>query len=427
MKEEFFGFYEPTEKEIDKSWNEGTFIFDANALLNLYRYSTSTRNDFISALNKLKDRVFMPYQVGHEFHSNRTIVIETLNNSYNSLLNGIKELFEKSIKSHLNQFKRHPSIDIDSINKLLDEFIKKLAGELEKQKKNHPDFLVTDNVLENLTDIYKNKVGKQFSKDDLKKIFSEGKDRYEQQIPPGYKDLENKRKKGEQHIYGDLIIWKEIINYTIKEKKNVILVTDDRKEDWWTIDNGRTIRPREELIKEFFDLTKTRILIYNADNFLHYAKERKVVTKIKETSIKEVKEIRKTDETVISLGEMLSKGTPLSEYLKTYDKLSEISKFVPNNVISLANKNTLDYSKFTDTLYPSNILNSEVFKTANSISNIIKSASINPSILTATSISDYLKNKDKPITLTGTILDSENVIKKEDTNKGDDIDSTEKG
>lgn len=408
MKEEFFGFYEPTEQEINKSWNEGTFVFDANSLLNLYRYSASTRNDFLMALNKLKERVFMPYQVGYEFHSNRTLVIETLNNSYNSLLTGIKELFEKNVKSHLNQFKRHPSIEIESINRLLDEFIKKLAIELDKQKKNHPNFLTKDDVLKSLTEIYKDKVGQQFTKDEIKNIYVEGKDRYEQQIPPGYKDLETKRKKGEQHIYGDLIIWKELISYTRRENKNVIFVTDDRKEDWWTLDNGRTIRPREELIKEFYDLTKTRVLIYNTDNFLHFAKERKIVTKIKDTSIKEVKEVRKADETLIKLSDLLKKGT-LSDYFKTHDRLSEISKMAPNSIASLANNDLLNAAKFVQTLYPSsitNILNSDTFKTANSLSDIMKSASISPSLLTSTSLSDYFKNLDKPITLTNRIVDT---------------------
>nr|WP_278022691.1 PIN-like domain-containing protein [Flavobacterium ginsengisoli] len=97
----------------------------------------------------------------------------------------------------------------------------------------------------------------------------------------------------------------ERINFTYqKRKKEVIFITDDRKEDWWTIENGKTIRPREELIKEFYDLTGIRILIYNADNFLQFAKERKLATSIKEQSITEVKEVRKADEISITLNEL---------------------------------------------------------------------------------------------------------------------------
>ncbi len=296
MKEDFFGFYDPTNEEIEKSWTEGTFIFDANALLNLYRYSESTRKDFILAIAKLDDRLFMPYQVGLEYHTNRLNVIEGLKNSYYTIDNDIKELFENQLKDRLNKFKRHPSIDIEKILKIQDEFSKKIIFELEKQKTNHPDFIEKDEILEQLTEIYKNKVGKEFSKEELQKIYIEGKNRYDQQIPPGYKDLDTKKKRGDKHIYGDLIIWKEIISNTTKRKKPIVFVTDDRKEDWWKIENGKTIRPREELIKEFYDLTGIRILIYTADNFLQFAKERKLVSQIKETTISEVKEVRKADE-----------------------------------------------------------------------------------------------------------------------------------
>src|ERR1700757_3463653 len=104
----------------------------------------------------------------------------------------------------------------------------------------------------------------------------------------------------DRHIYGDLIIWKELLNFAKKNKTALIFVTDDRKEDWWTIENGKTIRPREELIKEFFDLTGVRILIYNAENFLQFAKEKKLVPKLNDKTIKEVKEIRISDEKSIN-------------------------------------------------------------------------------------------------------------------------------
>ncbi|MGE0569017.1 MAG: PIN-like domain-containing protein, partial [Bacteroidia bacterium] len=216
-------------------------------------------------------------------------------------------------------FRSHPVISIESINKLHRDFLKKLSTELEKQKKLHPDFKSKDEVLGKLTELFEYSTGKEFTKEELKKIYSEGKDRYAECIPPGYKDLENKKKKGDRHIYGDLIIWKELISRTKKEKKPIILVTDDRKEDWWTIENGKTIRPREELIKEFFDLTGIRILIYNADNFLHFAKEKRLVPKIKEATINEVKQIRLSDE---NLNEYVLKNFGGTSGLSVHDYIN---------------------------------------------------------------------------------------------------------
>jgi len=296
MKKEFIGFYDPTEKEINNAWTKGIFTFDANTLLNLYRYTELTRKDFLSALKTIKDKLFIPNQAAYEYHSNRISVIESLNKSYSTLLDIIKQNYDDNLKTQINQFKKHPSIKIDGIYKLHSEFIEKVSKELDNQKKSHPDFYTKDEVLNELTELFENHIGKEFSKEDLKKIYSEGKERYAELIPPGFKDLESKRKRGERHIYGDLIIWKELINYSKKEKRLLIFVTDDRKEDWWTIENGETIRPREELIKEFYDLTGIRILIYNAEIFLQYAKEKKLVPQLKDNTIKDVKEIRLSDE-----------------------------------------------------------------------------------------------------------------------------------
>jgi len=64
MKQVFPGHYRPTHQEIDRMWAEGTFVFDANALLNLYRYTDGTRETFIQTLEALASRVWIPYQVG---------------------------------------------------------------------------------------------------------------------------------------------------------------------------------------------------------------------------------------------------------------------------------------------------------------------------------------------------------------------------
>lgn len=66
-----------------------------------------------------------------------------------------------------------------------------------------------------------------------------------------------KKDSGDRRLYGDLIVWKQVIQKSKKDKINIILVTDDLKEDWWLKINGKTIGPRFELIKEFHIETKT--------------------------------------------------------------------------------------------------------------------------------------------------------------------------
>lgn len=48
-----------------------------------------------------------------------------------------------------------------------------------------------------------------------------------------------------------MVLWKQIIEKVKTEKiKNVVLVTGDRKSDWWWIEKGKTIGPHRELVEE---------------------------------------------------------------------------------------------------------------------------------------------------------------------------------
>lgn len=294
MKKEFYGFYPPEEEEINTIWAEAIIAFDANTLLNLYRYSKSTRNDFLKTLNEYSDRLWLPYQAGYEFHNNRITVIKSQEQAYKNISDQLDEIYQK-IDNDLNKYKRHPFISIDKIKSEFSKKIKKVKTDLLKQSEKHPEYLKSDEILPRVTELFKDKIGQNYSDQELQTIFEEGKTRYEKKIPPGFSDLANKKNKGDKHLYGDLIIWNQLIDKSKNTKSTIIFVTDDRKEDWWLKFKGQTIRPREELIKEFFDKTGLRILIYQADSFLDFAKK-KLNSKVKEESIKEVKEVRLEDE-----------------------------------------------------------------------------------------------------------------------------------
>lgn len=337
MKKEFFGFYDPTKEEIESAWTDGVFVFDANALLNLYRYSESTREDFFKALDNLAEKLFMPYQVGFEFHSNKISVIKSLESLFDSLPISVDEILKPGgpFDSIFHLAKRHPSIEIEAFKKLKAKFIQSIKEELDSQKSSHPDFSKEDTVLDSLTKLYEGKVGKAFSEEQLQKIYQEGESRYSKKIPPGFKDLETKKDKGNQRLYGDLIIWKQLIEYGKEKKKPIILITDDRKEDWWTKEGGETIRPRQELIKEFYDQTGIRILIYAADRFLKFAKERGLIHGVTEESITEVQDVRKDDEAMNKQYVTINSYTqnPIPAFIGTSGNKNAYVAFNPNQII----------------------------------------------------------------------------------------------
>ncbi len=442
MKKKFIGYYSPNTEEIEKSWEKGIFAFDANTLLNLYRYTENTRNDFIRALGKIKEKLFLPYQAAYEYHENRLGVIEGIEKSYNEINSILIENFDRNLQKQLNHYKKHPSILIDKIIKIHDDFLLNVSKELNEQKSKHPDFKSEDDVLNDITELFDNCVGEEFSKDELTKIYTEGKERYANEIPPGYKDAKTKQKKGLRNIYGDLIIWKELLNYTKNKKLPLIFITDDRKEDWWTIEKGETIRPREELIKEFFDFTGIRILIYNADNFLYFAKERGLLPEIKEETIEEVKNIRVSDEKYYTkISDILSTQSFASKSMS--DMLSTQSH-KPISISDLLSSQTLASKSISDMLSAqsykpisvSDILNSQVLATKN-ISDMLSAQTYKPigvsdllssQTLASKSISDMLsaqtqssKNISDLVNYSSkTFEGSKKKIKKAKNKKGDD-------
>ena len=78
-------YIELTEEEKKYLWDSAIFVFDTNVLLNLYRYSSKTRDIFLQALDEFKDRVWIPRQVAEEFMEDRREVISDCSKVYTDL------------------------------------------------------------------------------------------------------------------------------------------------------------------------------------------------------------------------------------------------------------------------------------------------------------------------------------------------------
>jgi len=132
MRKQFFGYYSPTEDEFKELWINGTFFFDANALLNLYSYSENARSDMIKVLNHLVDRIVIPHQAALEYQENRFSRIS----EQKELFQKVKKIVEenrKRMKSSIDDLqleKRHSTINandfIKDLNRVCDKFTKKL-------------------------------------------------------------------------------------------------------------------------------------------------------------------------------------------------------------------------------------------------------------------------------------------------------------
>ena len=292
MKKIFPGYYRPTEEEFSNLWNSCLFVLDANVLLNLYRYSQETSDELIQILKQISDRLWVPHQAALEYQENRLQTIAKQLEVYDEIQTLVKDS-KKILKDKLDSLGKHSHVKADNLMKIMQKACNAIEKNLKKLKKGHLDLLQHDNLRDVLDTLLEDKLGLPYSQEKSDEVYNSGKQRYEQEIPPGYGD---KKKEGTKK-YGDLILWFQIIDKAKETNKPIILVTDDRKEDWWMRLKGKTIGPRAELVDEMLSEAGVSFYLYQTDPFMQNAQkflEKQV--KVNKKAIDEVREIRERDE-----------------------------------------------------------------------------------------------------------------------------------
>ncbi|UGS24991.1 PIN domain-containing protein [Microbacterium resistens] len=291
MRNTFRGYYPPSDEELEKIWDEGVIVLDTNAMLNILRYSAATRDELLDLLNKKKEQVWIPYQVGLEFHRNRRGMPGQLTKAFDD----VKVALDSSvgrIDAALNELRRHARQEADELGAAFDEHAKKLKKKLRRIGKKHADAVTSEQVqaatFNKISELYEDRVGPRYDDDRLKEIFREGEARYIKQVPPGYRDAATKK---DDSKYGDLVLWRQILDHAEIVKRPLLFVTDDGKDDWWQKHGSQKIGPRPELVEEYFDASGYRAHFYTSRSFLHFAKERG--ESVSEEAVEEVREISK--------------------------------------------------------------------------------------------------------------------------------------
>jgi hypothetical protein len=300
MKKAFREYHDLTTAERSKLWKESLIIFDTNVFLDFYSYGTETLDDYFNVLKEAKKRnqLWLPHRVGFEFFERRVGIISRQQNVYDSILKYIEGPSEK-ISNLTNSSGVHAHLDYKKISSKYESSVKRLVGEIEKLKKEHPDHLGSDSILEQLEKVYINSlVGEPYTKEQIAELVKEGEDRYAKHIPPGFRDenkSEDENKPDTNRKYGDLIIWKQIIDKAKASKKSVIFVTNDAKDDWIQYaKDKRRLGPKPALRKEMLDEAGVDFDLYSADEFLKAAHEQLGVT-LRTGSVEEVEKYRKLE------------------------------------------------------------------------------------------------------------------------------------
>ena len=323
----FRGYYRPSPDEFAKMWREGNFVFDTNVLLNTYRYTPNTRDDLFGVWEKLRNRIWLPHQVILEYFENRELVIS----QQYSLHIEIEKSLDKALEGVLNKYKKgHPFADIEAIKKIFEKTKEEIKDILQKAQANSHNLQEHDILLERITQLFDDKIGEPYSDDRLADVHNKLDARYQRNIPPGYKDAKKENLKlndEELNIdrYGDGVIWFQIIEYAKLQKKPIIFITDDIKEDWWRRERGKTLGPRPELVKEIYDEASVPFYMYTADNFIKRAQEFLDV-QVQLATIEEVRELRQQDEAMQKEAQIVDGGYYTGTELKAYQQLIDSTR-----------------------------------------------------------------------------------------------------
>lgn len=306
MRNKFPGHFRPAEAEYAAIWASAHIALDTNVLLNMYRYSERTANEFISVLESYSEALWLPYRVAEEFFDQRTSVIS-------DQVKKLQEIIDCASKLHadLNPKSQHPLVDDDlaaSFNIVKDRIINQLEGDIKKQRA----LISGDTILPRIASLFTDeKVGDPFEKERIEEVLREGAKRYDEKIPPGYMDADKAKaltqgrksakspeKSSDEDIssislidrckpFGDLFVWLQIMQKAADSQRPIIFVTADAKEDWWEKKSNMMVGPRPELIREFRDKTGQQVLLYSPEQFLVFA-NRMRAEPITEAAISEV-------------------------------------------------------------------------------------------------------------------------------------------
>lgn len=288
MKSSFAGYYPPTPEEYERLWRDALIVLDTNVLLNLYRLPSVAQDDFFKVLELLRDRIWIPHHVALEFQRRRLTVIAAERKLTEEALKSSSDLVSELRRQvdALQIDKRGLGIDSKPLLDELERANTALADAIRAVHKSQLEIASSDPVRERLDKILADRVGQgPQTQADLETLIDTGEERFRDRIPPGFADADKEKNPNEATFihdrmnylrkFGDLILWRQIIEHVKTSKVQVVLlVTADKKEDWWWREQGKTIGPQPALVREIRrDAAVELFWMYSSVQFVEHARK----------------------------------------------------------------------------------------------------------------------------------------------------------
>lgn len=286
MKSDFIKGYEehlldaPT---TEKMMDDAIFVFDTNILLNIYRWKSDTRENFLSCLDKIGEkRIFVTSTIKDEFFRNRVselIKYDRVRHLSGDVKNAIRakctECFDKVSRDD------HKDKTLKKLDLILDTMTDSLKDLIDEEFRDKLELFYKDEHLLRLTKLIGH-VAKELGSDEVKRLQAQAAEKHQQvkasskedkssskdQLAgfPGFSDSE----KG----FGDYVIFHEMQEIAKANKKDIVFVTDEKKQDWFYKVRVESTRPLVRMeVKKAFNSHGVQFDIWDAVNFLKRAGE----------------------------------------------------------------------------------------------------------------------------------------------------------
>lgn len=288
MRQEFGWAVAPNPADLKKTWKASTLVVDANVLLDLYRYHEKTRESLLDAIEKFRGRLWISNQAAIEFFRNRKSVIMSSEKTFSDAVSAIEDLRKatETATSRLKGLRLIPRTAADDLKKAADSAVEGAIATIHDARAAHPDYIQDDQLLVRIMALFDGRVGSPLDAERTQELITEGERRISEKVPPGYLDTD---KDGDRRL-GDFFHWRETLNFGKETGSPIILVTSERKEDWWEKYSGRTVGPRQELLSEAYAFTGRQILIYQTEHFLEVS-AKQFGHAVDQASVEEIREV----------------------------------------------------------------------------------------------------------------------------------------
>lgn len=259
VRNRFWHYYPLEDADVSVINTHAVIALDANSLLHAYRLTPSASEAWLSYLEALDDRIWVPHRAAFEYQRNRVDVVAR----QNRLASEVEKDVQKALRSlrtdvtrRQGDIKRSRVFEWTEIDDALAHAGDSIRALVERARQAALDLdaaaSASDPIHLRLTALLEGKVGDPPEEGWIEDAVAEGKKRFQDCVPPGWQDKDKEAVPGDEHRrFGDYFVWKQLLEYATKHERPAVLVSEDRKRDWIRTEGGRTMGPLPQLREEF--------------------------------------------------------------------------------------------------------------------------------------------------------------------------------